>query len=651
MVERPRGQLLDGVIRSPLDYCVVLSVGRLIPMLVRRLVAALAILMLATGGLSAQEESDIFPLRDVRAGLHGVGRTVFAGQKIETFQVEILGVLKNATAPKQDVILAKLSGGPLEEIGVAAGMSGSPVYVNGKLVGAVALAFPFAKEAYAGITPIEQMLEVVPVSSPPSYKKSAAWVRPRIFRVAAGSGEIERLIPDESVNPEAWKAWLGSEEPSGAMEDLQLPLRYAGFSPQAMAGFGPLFRQMGFVPMQGPVAAGGGAAAAGEDRAAVGDVVPGSMISVQLVGGDLNLHVDCTVTYRQGNNVYACGHRFLMTGPAEFPFSPAHVLATVPSLASSFKVDEPGPTVGAIRQDRFGAIYGVMGANPPVIPVHIQLDSTLNRKVEYNFQIVQQDFLSPLLVNLAVVSALSSTEPIMGPSTVDLKGKIRLSDGESVDLEDVLSAQVNTVNLVAVAASTPLTYLLGSGFPGLRVDAIDLSIVSSDEEREATLEQAWSTRSEVHPGDKLEVIAVLRTPGGGSLVERIPVEIPASVRDKTLSLVVGSGTTINLLENRLAPLATAPRDLHQLVQALNRMRRNNRLYALLMAPQASLVMQGDDYPSPPPSLLETFLADPAVSSSAMFRGTSVVGDFETKPSPFSIRGQKTLLLKVEDTGP
>ena len=375
------------------------------------------------------------------------------------------------------------------------------------------------------------------------------------------------------------------------------------------------------------------------------------MISLLLVQGDLNLNVDCTVTLRRGNDLYACGHRFLMIGPVEFPFAPSRVMAVVPNLASSFKLDAPGMPVGTIRQDRFGAIYGIVGEKAATIPVHIRVASTLNRQEDYNFDMVQQGFLSPFLLNLAVTSAVSSTERIMGPSTLDVHGSIHLSSGESVDLEDIVSADVNTASIAGLSASTPLTYLLGSGFPDLRVKGIDLSISASDEKQIASIEQAWSTKSEVRPGDHIELTAVLRTPWGESVVEKIPVDIPDSIRDKMLSLVVGSGATINALENRLSPLGATPRDLHQLVRALNRMRRNNRLYALLMAPQTSFEMQGDQYPSPPPSLVQTFLSDPSVSSSVIYRGTSVVGDFETRALPYSIRGQKMLLLKVSSVGP
>ncbi|MGD0920400.1 MAG: hypothetical protein ABSA70_01385, partial [Terriglobia bacterium] len=162
-------------------------------------------------------------------------------------------------------------------------------------------------------------------------------------------------------------------------------------------------------------------------------------------------------------------------------------------------------------------------------------------------------------------------------------------------------------------------------------------------------EQVWSSETEVSPGDRIELTAVLRTTSGEAVIQKIPVEIPESVSDKNLSLVVGSGSTINLLQSRFSLLTMTPRDVRQLVRALNRTRRNNRLYALLMTPQRSFVIQGEEYPSPPPSLVQTLLADPAVSGSLTLSGTSVVGDFETQPTPYTIRGQKFLLLKVVDT--
>jgi SpoIVB peptidase S55 len=643
------------------------------------LVAAAGVL-LCVPLLSGEDRPKIFPLSEIRPGLKGVGRTVFEGDKIEEFQVEILGVLRSAIAPKQDLILARLSGGPLEKTGVIAGMSGSPVYIEGKLVGAVAIAFPFSKEPIAGVTPIQQMLRVVPgakleatdaeaweesevtsdrntgaseaarsappASQMPGHAISSAY---KIARVGIGPGEVERLIPDPAQGDGAsWKKLLPSGIGSNTFSELSLPLRFGGFSSQVIETYTPVFQALGFAPLAGGILSGGPPPDhPGNEPPITGkDIEPGSMISLFLVRGDLNLNADCTVTYVEGNNVYACGHRLLLAGPSQIPFGRAHVLGVIPSIASSFKVDAPGPAVGTIRQDRFSAIYGVVGAQAASIPVHLDLNSTLNTRADYNFEIVQDPFLSPFLVNIALLSTLGATERMVGPSTFEVKGKILLSNGDSVQIEDVNSSDVNAANALGLAVANPLTFILSSGFPDLHVKGIDLSILSLDVLHIADLEEAWSTKSEVHPGDHVEITAVLRTASGGNVIRKIPVEIPESINDKTLTVVVGSGSTINALQSGLAVLSSPPRDVRQLVRALNRMRRNNRLYALLMSPQRSFVLQGNEYPSPPPSLLQTLLADPAVPGNLTFSGSSVVGDFETKPAPYTIRGQKTILLKV-----
>ncbi len=607
----------------------------------RTLLVALAIAVAATPRLFGQNDIQFYPISQVQPGLKGVGKTIFQGQEIEEFRVDVLGVLKNATGPKRDLILARLSGGPLEKTGVIAGMSGSPVYIDGKLLGAVAISFPFSKEPLAGITPIEEMVQVVPTSLPGAAPaKPAANIR--VARIP-GSEEFGRLIPDEDDSLEGWVKELPSTSDDGEFAGLRLPLRFGGFDSEAIRAYAPVFRRLGFEPMQGAVLAGGKDAAV-----KITDLTPGSMISLLLVRGDLNLNVDCTVTYRKGKDLYACGHRFLMAGPTQIPFAPSRVITTVANLASSFKLDAPGDIVGSITQDRFGAIFGTVGAKSPQIPVHMRVASTLNRPVEYNFELAQNPFLSPILLNLSVLSALSVTERSFGPSTLELKGKIRLANSEPIEIEDVISGEANTPNSAALILAGPLGMLLNASFPDLRVEGVELSIAASNEKRIATVDQVWSSKSEVAPGDRIEITAVLRNPSGETFIQKLPITIPESVTDRNLSLMVGSGSSLNVMQMRLATLMSTPRNLHQLVQALNKMRRNNRLYALLMAPQRSFVIQGDEYPSPPPSLVQTFLADPAVSSSVISSGMSIVGDVETKPILQSIRGQKTLLLKVVD---
>jgi len=612
----------------------------------RKTVVALTLALALTPVGWCQSNMELFPLKDIKPGLKGVGRTIFQGEQIEEFQVEILGVLKNVLAPKRDLILARLSGGPLEKTGVIAGMSGSPVYIDGKLIGAVAISFPFSKEPLAGITPIGQMVQVVPEEKTQAPSQAELPVDFRLARSGNDARDNARLIPQEDFGPDTLRRYFPGNQAGISYPNMQIPLRFGGFAAEAVEPYLPLFRQMGFEPMMG------GALASGQSSTPVdSDLNPGSMISMLLVRGDLNINADCTITYRQGNNLYACGHRLLAVGPIQIPFAPAHVLVTVPSLASSFKLDAPGDVMGTIRQDRFDAVYGVVGEKtPPLIPVRVNIQSTLNNEQEYKFEVIQEPFLSPLLVNLGFVSTLGNTERTVGASTLEVEGKIRLAGADAVSFHDVLSGEMGTNMLAGNLVATPLTYLLGSGFPDLRVEGVELSVKSRNERSAAMLEQVWTSRSEVKPGDHIEVFGLLRLPGGQAVTEKIPVDIPESVNDKGLMLAVGGGTAINALQYRFTPPGSSARDIHQLVKALNRMRRNNRLYALLMAPQRSFTLEGDEYPSPPPSLIQTFMSDPGAASSLTLSGTSVVGDYEGAASSFMIHGQKMLFLKVVGPG-
>src|SRR5579871_5694903 len=279
---------------------------------------------------------DIFPLRDIRAGQRGVGRTVFAGSRVEDFQVEILGVLDNV-GPGQSIILARLSGGPLEDTGVMQGMSGSPVYIGGKLVGAVALGFQLAKAPIAGIRPIEEMLRVDPAATPTRVASI-----PRTHVVNGGA----------------------------RLEEIATPISFSGFSSTTLEHFAPQLRELGMDPRQGVSSGGRISDALGDPR----QLEPGSMISVQLLTGDMAVSADGTVTAIDGNKLYAFGHRFLAGGSTELPFARAEVLALLPNLQSSFKISQAREWMGVIRQDRNAAIAGVTGQRAQMTPLEIHVE-------------------------------------------------------------------------------------------------------------------------------------------------------------------------------------------------------------------------------------------------------------------------------------
>ncbi len=437
-------------------------------MLSKRLLTSLALVILSASCLLGQASPPIFPLSDLQPGLKGVGRTIFEGDRIDEFQVEILGVLKNALAPKRDLILARLTGGPLATTGVISGMSGSPVYIDGKLVGAVSRAFPLSKGAIAGITPIEEMM-TVSLRENSTVASLLPGAPIRTSNVAGGSPDLDRVIPDEAAPiapPENDDSASASSMPS-----IPLPLHFSGISEASVAQFSQQFRRLGLEPISGGVISG----SPQELPHSPTDLQPGSMISLLLVRGDLNMNIDCTVTLRQGNNLYACGHQVLAQGPAQFPFAPAHVVVVVPSIASSFKVDNPGAVVGTIEQDRFDAIYGRISAKTPaMIPIRVHLASGASQKNDYCFEILNDPFLSPILLNLATTSALTTTERSLGAATLKVKAILHLADGQSVNLDDVLSGDAGTVNTAGPTVSATLAILMGSGFPELKVQGVDL---------------------------------------------------------------------------------------------------------------------------------------------------------------------------------
>ena len=598
----------------------------------------------------ATEPVEFYPLKEVYPGLRGAGLTTFHGDQIEEFEVEILGVLENF-APQRNMILARISGGPLKETGIVAGMSGSPVYVEGKLLGAIAFGFPFSKEPIGGITPIQDIVSVVPDKIEVESPKASRAPQVNIVSVANLSGSKRadvRWIPSDESEAGLISRFQGpTTTDSGLPVWLRIPLIFSGFNRSWVEPLRSRLQSLGFEPLMGV----GNLRWTEQNGSEPLLPKPGSMISMQLVRGDLNIKADCTVTYRVGNQIYACGHAFLQTGDTEIPFSASKVLTVIPSVFSSFKLSTAGPSIGTIRQDRSGGIQGVLGEQARMIPVHMELASTLHRKREYNFEVVHDPFLSPLLVNQALMVAITATERQLGASTLELQGRIRLGGDQSVEFEDIVSGEVSSHVAAAAAVSVPLRVLLSSGYSDLTVEGVDVSIVSTAEKRLANLEQVWSSKSEVRPGEEIVIHGMLRTPGGETRTERIPIVVPESVAGKFLSITVGDGRTINrLYSRRFSPHRGRPaKDLRQLVRALNRLRRNNRLYVLLLGPRRTFVVQGEEFPSPPPSLIQILLSDPGVSTNIVASRQSIIGDSEGSSLPYAIRGRRTLRVKVSDS--
>jgi hypothetical protein len=599
--------------------------------------------LLAQQSTPAQSVSTpLFPLDEIQPGMKGTGKTVLSGTRIEEFQVEILGVLRNM-APRQSLILARLSGARLEQTGVLAGMSGSPVYIDGRLIGAVAMTFQFIKEPIAGITPIEQMIgslaEETPAASP---SQQMAWR----FEPEAGSGDL-RVLPLEVAKlspPEETLTnrviWGGAET---SLSRVGTPLVLAGFTSQAIEFFEPQFRNLGLVPIQGGM--GSGTAETAEPAAAL---EPGSMISVQLVRGDMGVSADGTVTLIDEGRIYAFGHPFLSIGPLEVPFGESRVIAAVPGYATSMKITTPGRVLGVIKKDRASGIYGVLGEQARMIPVDVDLATRDGASHSYRFEVANDRFLLPFLMNLTVFSAVGSTERQVGDSTLQVEQTISLEGLPDVELESFISGGANGPAMAARSAAVPLAYLMQSGLGPLDVRNIRLKILSTNQRLTQELEQVWTSRREVKAGEAFELTALLRDQDGRETLQKTTIEIPSSLRPGPLTITVADGASLDRIEAGMSGRMVLPKDPQQLVRAINRARRNNRLYVRLARPETGFVLQGDSFPSPPPSVVSTLSTTPSLSTNVSRTMLSTVADYELEPVSGVVAGVKGLALTVEE---
>ena len=480
-------------------------------------IIALALYLLP--GLYGQT-ANVLPLSELKAGQKGVGRTVFSGTTVSNFDVEILGVMENS-GPKQSLILARLSGGPLANTGVMQGMSGSPVWVNGKLIGAVAFAFPFAKEAIGGIRPMSEILA--------STQSNAG---PRAQRAAVRFGDAQ-------------------------LEEIATPVAFAGFTQRTLDEFAPQLRDWGFSPRQ---ALGGGRPRTTGDPKLL---EPGSMISVQLMTGDMTAGADGTVTWIDGKKIYAFGHRFLSVGDTELPFARAEVLALLPSLTASFKISAAREWMGAITSDRNAAIAGELGRTAKLLPLRI----SVNGQHRYLVNVAPHRFLAPLMVQMAAFSALDATERSFGSATIGVRGQIEFEDGlPPVRLANQYTGDFSVLGVASLSAATPLATILEGVLPGLRPKGINLDFTVAEERHQWRIDNAWSGQRQAAPGDTLQLTVALSAENGREERKKIAYTVPTGAKAGTLYFTVGDAPTLNAF-NTWVPRRMPPSQITSILSA------------------------------------------------------------------------------------
>lgn len=557
------------------------------------------------------------PLKDVRAGMHGIGKTVFSGDKVEDFQVEILGVLEN-TGPKENIILARLSGGPLEHTGVMQGMSGSPVYIDGKLIGAVALAFPYAKDPIAGIRPIEEMLKVDSAPEKAPIKRSGNFADPIALlpaRDAGGFGDTR-------------------------MTEVATPLSLSGFTSSAVAQFAPQMRQLGLEPRQG-ISTGG----APEDR--MGDpsrLQPGSMISVELMTGDMSVGADGTVTCIDGNKIHAFGHRFLAVGPTDLPFTRSEVITLLANVNTSFKISSGRELMGVISQDRDTAIAGSLGTRAELVPLDIEVTQDTKHVQTYHMKMVNDRYLSPILFQMALFSAIDSTERAQGVSSVVVHGAIEFENRkDKVQLQNIFAGDGGSAMQSAAATAIPVAYLMQAGFDQLKVKRISLQLESFDVKKALNIGQVYLSRKEVKPGDTIELMTQLEGENGVELTRSLKYKIPLGTAPGTLYFTVADGGQTGLAELKQI-INETPHSPEQSISTVGRLRSSDKAYVRVWRPQPAYEVAGEELPDPPPSLALVLGSTQNVSQNR----NSKIAELVIDAGEMMVSGSRTVQVEVKE---
>jgi hypothetical protein len=606
--------------------------------------ASWAILLAVLFAATAARATEVLPLEHVRAGMEGTGRTVFSGARVEEFGVHILGVVDNMAGPRRSLILARLEGGPLAETGVIRGMSGSPVFVDGKLVGAVAYSFPFGKEPIAGITPIGDMIEATKATTP---RASSARFQPALGPAGlAAPLDREALAAAVERPPRVFvtgRSLHGAALPprlAGAtLSPLALPLVFSGFEPSAFEWARDMFSAMGFAPVLG---SGGSASGTLEP---LPDLEPGAAVGVSLIEGDLDLSATGTVTHIDQDRVYALGHPLYNLGPTQFPMKKAYVYSVYPSLQVSWKIAAARDAVGTVEQDRATAIAGRLGTPPPMIASEVRLHSARGAERTFRFRIVRDELFTPVLAYVSLLSVLQGHERAFGTMTLHLDARLALEGGREVRIEDVLATGQPAPRAAALVAG-PLALLVANEFEKVVVRSMEVDVAVDEETRSATIARAWLDHSgRLRPGTTATLKVLLRTHRGASLTHSLPLQIPTSAAPGAYDLLVADAATFNALEQQERQQPFAYRDLDQLLRALNELRSGHRLYARLTRPGQGVIVGGEYLPALPGSVLSVLQA-PDQGANVVPLRTMPVWKAE-KPTDHAVSGARRLSIQVE----
>ena len=572
------------------------------------------------------------PVRDIQRGMKGYGLSVFQGTKIERFQVEVIGVLRNAF-PKQHIVLARMSGAGLEKTGIIAGMSGSPIYLRvgdaDKLAGAVAYGWSFPKEPVCGITPFENMYGVITSTEP--EKKAAA--KPKL------DGPItlgKRTLSDVTLasGPPSWDKLSGN---AAQLFRLRTPLTVSGLSEPAFAMAREEFGKLGFLPVQG----GGSGDAPAE---APQKLAPGSALSIVLARGDLDMSGVGTCTEVIGDTVLGFGHPMFGEGRVSVPMATAVVHFCYPSLMRSFKMASPGRVVGTLTADMQAAVMGKVGPAPRMIPMDVKLRRTdMQGEQSFKCEAFDHPRLSSRIAGMFLFNSLVTRGDFPRENTVSYRATIRLAGRPPIQAANVYSGFSSMRSLFGAVNDivSPLAVLADNKFGKVKVEGISAEFEVTAKATTATLEAIRLERNDYAPGETLRILATLKPKDGEPVVHTLAMKLPDDLPAGTATVMVCDAAASHSLDRTEAPHRYQPQDLDQLVEMLREQVPARRLYIRMGLPDKGVAMRGVEMPSLPQSIFP--IIGSAKTTGLSLTRRSVTAHIET---PFVVTGRHALQVLI-----
>ncbi len=581
--------------------------------------ALVSLLALLVTPPSAAAGASTMPVSEIRPGMKGVGRTVFTSDRIETFQVDIIGVMPKV-AIGRDLILARLSGGPLAHTGVIAGMSGSPIYIEGRLIGALSTGWALAKDAIAGITPIDEML--------PLMEGKPAGARPQAPAGQAPAGQVPA-------------GQAPAQAPTGQVlaSPLATPVYFSGFNPGVVEAARAQLEKWNLTPVLGSAPMNAVPLSVEDQPVATEALEPGGVLSVIVAEGDLSVAAVGTMTYRDGDRLLGFGHPFLGLGPVCLPVGSGRILALLPNYLISFKMGAASGPIGALLHDGSTGVYAKLGVHAEQTALTVKVRA-YGQELVRTVKVARHAQLTPLILTMASASLVLDSTRVEDASTVKCHGRLELTDGSIAQFSDVQASRaLGPGHLIGLME--PLRRLYDNPIKRVEARQVLLEFDVEPEARTAQLDSIRLNKSRYRRGEKAELTATLRTYDGGLVSRTVSFTLPGDLEPAPATLEVMDSMSAEQKDRNLNPARYNPKDLPGLLNLIQGRRASTSLWGRLSLPREGVSLDGKELPRLPGSLLAVFGAQGAPGA------TKLTSEVEVElPTGLVVTGQDALAIEI-----